>query len=83
MAGLWETWRGPDGKSLASCTLIVTGANALVRTLHDRMPVVLAREDYAAWLDPGNQDAAGLLSMLRPGEPPAWELRQAPPVAAG
>jgi putative SOS response-associated peptidase YedK len=76
MTGLWETWKGPDGASLESCTVIVTDANALVRALHDRMPVVLAPEDYAAWLDPGNQDTTGLLSMLRPAEPAAWELRQ-------
>ncbi|MGA7981797.1 MAG: SOS response-associated peptidase family protein, partial [Chromatiaceae bacterium] len=37
--------------------MIVTDANALVRELHDRMPVILAREDYAAWLDPENKDA--------------------------
>ena len=76
MAGLWETWRDPDGAPLESCTVIVTDANDLVRTLHDRMPVILAPEDYAAWLDPGNQDATGLLRMLRPAEPAAWELRQ-------
>jgi putative SOS response-associated peptidase YedK len=76
MAGLWETWKGPDGAPLESCTVVVTDANALLRALHDRMPVVLAPEDYAAWLDPGNQDAAGVLTMLRSAEPAAWQGRQ-------
>jgi len=57
--------------------VIVTDANAFVlRALHDRMPVILAPEDYAAWLDPKNKDTAGLLKMLRPAEPNAWALRQ-------
>jgi putative SOS response-associated peptidase YedK len=76
MAGLWETWRDPDGEPLESCTVIVTDANDLVRSLHDRMPVILAPEDYAAWLDPHTKDTARLLKMLRPAESTAWELRQ-------
>jgi putative SOS response-associated peptidase YedK len=76
MAGLWETWRDPDGEPLESCTVIVTDANDLVRSLHDRMPVILAPEDYAARLDPHTKDTARLLKMLRPAESTAWELRQ-------
>jgi putative SOS response-associated peptidase YedK len=76
MAGLWERWHGKDDETVESCTVIVTEANALVRALHDRMPVVLAPEDYAAWLDPENRDAEGLRTMLRPAAPEGWELRQ-------
>jgi len=76
MAGLWEDWRDAAGEHLESCTIIVTDANALVRELHDRMPVILAREDYEAWLDPDNNDTAGLLKMLRPADPAPWALRQ-------
>jgi len=59
-AGLFSTWAGPDGE-LATCTLITTTANALMAELHDRMPVILSRADQAAWLDPGNPQAADLL----------------------
>ena len=59
---------------IESCTIIVTDANALVRTIHDRMPVILAPEDYAAWLDPANQDADGLLDLLKPTPPANWAL---------
>jgi putative SOS response-associated peptidase YedK len=76
MAGLWERWHGKDGETIESCTIIVTEANALVQELHDRMPVILAPEDYAAWLDPENKDAEGLRKMLRPAEPKAWALRE-------
>jgi putative SOS response-associated peptidase YedK len=74
MAGLWERWHGEDAAAIESCTIIVTDANALVRTIHDRMPVILAREDYGAWLDPANQDADGLLDLLKPTPPDQWAL---------
>ena len=74
MAGLWERWHGEDGAGIESCTILVTDANALVRTIHDRMPVILAREDYGAWLDPANQDADRLLALLKPTPPDQWAL---------
>jgi len=76
MAGLWETWHDPDGERLESCTIIVTDANALVRDVHDRTPVILALEDYGAWLDPETKDADRLRAMLRPADPDAWSLRE-------
>jgi putative SOS response-associated peptidase YedK len=55
-AGLWKWWKTPDGEWVATFTIIVTDANALISLLHDRMPVILAPEDHEAWLDPKNQD---------------------------
>ena len=74
MAGLWERWHGEEGDTIESCTIIVTDANALVREIHDRMPAILGREDYAAWLDPGNKDAEGLLAMLKPADAAPWTM---------
>jgi putative SOS response-associated peptidase YedK len=76
MAGLWETWHDPEGERLQSCTIIVTDANALVRDIHDRMPVILSPEDYGAWLDPETKDTDRLRAMLRPADPDAWKLRE-------
>jgi putative SOS response-associated peptidase YedK len=76
MAGLWETWHGKDDETIESCTIIVTAANTLVRDLHDRMPVIIAPEDYAAWLDPENKDTDALRALLRPSEPTPWTLRR-------
>jgi putative SOS response-associated peptidase YedK len=63
-AGLWETWSPPTppsaGGELVSCTIITTEPNALMRTLHTRMPVILPREKYAAWLGEG-ADVGSLL----------------------
>jgi putative SOS response-associated peptidase YedK len=50
MAGLWEHWKAPDGQIVESCTIITIDANALIAELHDRMPLILAPDDYEAWL---------------------------------
>jgi putative SOS response-associated peptidase YedK len=49
-AGLWESWKDPDGKIIESCTIITTSANELISQIHDRMPVILRPEQYDAWL---------------------------------
>jgi putative SOS response-associated peptidase YedK len=67
LAGLWEWWGGPDGKSpVETCSLITTDANELAAKVHDRMPVILPPDEYDLWLDPEFQDRDKLLSMLRP-----------------
>lgn len=65
-AGLWEHWEGGDGMVIDSCTVLTTEPNELVRPLHNRMPVILAPEDYSRWLDPGLQKADLLQPLLRP-----------------
>jgi putative SOS response-associated peptidase YedK len=57
-AGLWEVWIGPDGSELESCTILTTEANTTVAELHNRMPVILAADDYAEWLG-ARADAVG------------------------
>ena len=74
IAGLWERWHAPEGDSIASCTIVVTDASELVRAIHDRMPVILQRKDFAAWLDPANTDADDLLAMLKPADPASRTL---------
>lgn len=63
--GLWESWEGPDGRLQSFC-LITTTPNELCATVHDRMPLIIAPEDYDRWLDPAQKDAAALQSMVKP-----------------
>jgi putative SOS response-associated peptidase YedK len=55
-AGLWASWRprdaGDDIEPLRSCAIVTTAAAGPVSELHDRMPVILARDDEERWLDP-------------------------------
>jgi putative SOS response-associated peptidase YedK len=50
-AGLWSIWYDGAGGKLRSCTILTTAPNASVAPLHDRMPVILAREHESEWLD--------------------------------
>jgi putative SOS response-associated peptidase YedK len=64
LAGLWDRWESPAGDRIESCTILTQDANALVRPLHDRMPVVIASTDYDRWLDQRLEDPGALKSLL-------------------
>ncbi|WP_394239455.1 SOS response-associated peptidase [Niallia oryzisoli] len=66
MAGLWERWKSPEGKTIYSCTVITTTPNDLVKDIHDRMPVILKREDEQTWLDPTIRTPQELNRLLTP-----------------
>lgn len=66
MAGLWEEWKDAQDKVIRSFTIITTTPNAVMRPIHDRMPVILRQADEAAWLDPDNHNVQQLQSFLNP-----------------
>jgi putative SOS response-associated peptidase YedK len=68
-AGLWSIWHGEDGRRLRTCTILTTAANPAIAPLHDRMPVILAPEAEAAWLE--GSDSAERLRQLLVGLDPA------------
>lgn len=69
-AGLWECWEDrKNGGEIDTVAILTTGANKVVSALHDRMPVVLARDDFDAWLacDEESPEAAERArALLRP-----------------
>ncbi len=82
-AGLWDRWRNPNGElspasregPITSCSIITTTANEVLAPIHNRMPVILAPEDYERWL---SEDARAeeLREMLTPF--PADEMTSFP-----
>jgi putative SOS response-associated peptidase YedK len=52
-AGLWDRWKDPTGQWIRSCSILRTTPNAVTSAVHDRMPVILNKEDYDLWLDSG------------------------------
>ena len=62
MAGIYERWLSEEGEVLDSCAIVTTEANSLLMPIHDRMPVIVAPEHYARWLDPANADVADLIA---------------------
>jgi putative SOS response-associated peptidase YedK len=66
LAGLFEAWKSSEGETIGSCTLLTTAANAALRALHDRMPILIDPEHYGGWLDPDLQDPEAILSLIQP-----------------
>jgi len=65
LAGLWEVWHSSDGSVVESCTILTTQPNELMAPIHNRMPVIIAPEDYSMWLDPDPQPQDAL-HLMRP-----------------
>ena len=78
MAGLYEIWRDPtrdedDPERFRwTCTVITTEAEDDVGMIHDRMPLMVERDRWAAWLDP-RRPRESLLDLLTPAAPGALE----------
>ena len=65
LAGLWESWRPPEGPPLETFTILTTDPNEVTEPFHNRMPVILEPKDYDRWLDPGDP-ARPPVDLLRP-----------------
>jgi putative SOS response-associated peptidase YedK len=76
LGGIWEYWAIEGQEPVLSCAIIVTEANELVRKMHERMPLIIAREDWDRWLDPELTDEAEIEQLLKPF--PAEEMRAYP-----
>jgi putative SOS response-associated peptidase YedK len=61
LAGLYERWLSPDGEVLDTCTIVTAPACDVLRTVHDRMPVIVPPAQYTRWLDGTRQDVGDLL----------------------
>ena len=69
MAGLWEVNRKIETEAIESCTVVTTSANTLMAPIHERMPVILHRDSFDAWLDPQFENQKALQEMLVPCDP--------------
>jgi putative SOS response-associated peptidase YedK len=72
IAALWERWRGPDGADMLTAAMLTIGPNAVMRPIHDRMPVILAPDAFAVWLDP-KAPMEAVLWLLQPAPDTALE----------
>jgi putative SOS response-associated peptidase YedK len=66
LAGLWETWMGPNGEELDSVAIITTPANRLLAPIAERMPAILLPEAFDPWLDCRAVDALTATAFLAP-----------------
>src|SRR4051794_23265245 len=76
IAGLWANWTNPaDGSKVKSAAMVIGSANVFVRQFHDRMPMVLEKNEFDAWEHGDSKLAASLL------DPAGEEVLQARPVS--
>ncbi|MGV3774819.1 MAG: SOS response-associated peptidase [Verrucomicrobiales bacterium] len=63
-AGLWDHWQRPDGAELWSYTIITTEPNELAAQIHNRMPVILGKDESLRWLE-GTPEESRHLECLK------------------
>ena len=69
LAGLAETWIGPNGEELDTVAIVTAPARADLASLHDRVPVTIGAGDFDRWLDCSDDSAESVMALLRgPGE---------------
>ena len=65
LAGLWETWTGPNGEEVDTACIVTTGANA-ARRPSIATAVVIEPADFALWLDPDEEAWRPAVALLEP-----------------
>jgi len=66
LAGLWETWTGPNGEEVESAAVITTPANRTLAPIAERMPAIVPGEAFDLWLDCSAVDALTAAAFLVP-----------------
>jgi putative SOS response-associated peptidase YedK len=74
LAGLWETWIGPNGEELETVAIVNTTANRRLSPIHDRMPVIIPPEAFDLWLDCKNVDAETAAALIAPAREGLLEI---------
>jgi putative SOS response-associated peptidase YedK len=65
-AGLYDTWKNPEGREINSFTIITTQPTANLQAIHNRMPVILEPKAEEVWLNPDVTDPQELTPLLHP-----------------
>ena len=73
-AGVWDAWKDVEGLEWKTYSIITTSPNKEMKHVHDRMPVILHKEDEASWLEPSVQSREDLEHFLQPYEDDGLEI---------
>ena len=73
-AGLMETWSSADGSEVDTAAILTTRANALIGSIHERMPVVIDPQDFARWLDCKTQEPREVADLMKPAQEDLFEM---------
>ena len=64
IAGIWSSWRAPNGEVFETASIITQEAQGELATIHSRMPVFMPHNRWQAWLDPMNKDVEHLRNLM-------------------
>jgi putative SOS response-associated peptidase YedK len=78
-AGLWESWKSPEGEWVRSCAILTAAANEFIALIHHRMPAILSAETEPLWLDPLTETPATLEPLLLPAPSELLDVREVSP----
>lgn len=67
-AGVWETWKDAEDHEIRTYSIITTEPNKEMSKIHNRMPVILHKEDESSWLEPTHKEREDIEPFLRPLE---------------
>jgi putative SOS response-associated peptidase YedK len=79
-AGLYESWYAQPNRGALTFTIITCAANALIGSIHDRMPVILDDRAAEDWMNPREPNASSLKRLLAPAPEEALKMRLASPL---
>jgi putative SOS response-associated peptidase YedK len=65
LAGIWETYHDPSGGEIDTAAIVTTAASTGLTRIHERMPVILGREEIARWLDNDERHAPEAFGLVR------------------
>jgi len=75
IAGIWET-----AGEVPRCCLLTTAANSVLAPVHDRMPVIVSREDWVEWFSPGELAERSFQRIMAPYRPDAMFVAAVSPL---
>lgn len=64
IAGIWSSWRAPNGEVIETASIITQEAQGELATIHSRMPVFMPHNRWEPWLDPKNKDVEHLRNLM-------------------
>ncbi|OFX00188.1 MAG: hypothetical protein A3E78_06310 [Alphaproteobacteria bacterium RIFCSPHIGHO2_12_FULL_63_12] len=74
--GLWETAVDPDGGEIDTAAIITTAAGPDIAPLHNREPIVIARENFEKWLDIDERETAAATALIAAQPKGFWAIHQ-------
>ena len=78
LGGIWSKWSSPVGDEIESCCILTTEPNALVKTIHHRMPVIVPDGYEEQWTEPVKDadELRGLLPIMMGWSPDGWVVEE-------